>query len=142
MRNNEHKIQNRYHHCRCSKAGSGNRAGRAEGQHYHDGSVGDGGGKLPVPDAGQTGLIHEVWRHALNKISQDKRNSNYIIAELVIPPEVGGFWMRELGLYDDAGTLIAVANIPKVISQLLPKAQGVRRPAAWSLSSAVWPQWI
>lgn len=67
-------------------------------------AVGDGGGKLPVPDAGQTGLIHEVWRHALNKISQDKRNSNYIIAELVIPPEVGGFWMRELGLYDDAGT--------------------------------------
>ncbi|ROI73777.1 hypothetical protein BFD29_26540 [Escherichia coli] len=53
-------------------------------------AVGDGGGKLPVPDAGQTGLIHEVWRHALNKISQDKRNSNYIIAELVIPPEVGG----------------------------------------------------
>lgn len=74
-------------------------------------AVGDGGGKLPVPDAGQTGLIHEVWRHALNKISQDKRNSNYIIAELVIPPEVGGFWMRELGLYDDAGTLIAVANM-------------------------------
>ncbi|EPL7593404.1 phage tail protein [Enterobacter hormaechei] len=74
-------------------------------------AVGDGGGKLPVPDAGQTGLIHEVWRHTLNKISQDKRNSNYIIAELVIPPEVGGFWMRELGLYDDAGTLIAVANM-------------------------------
>ncbi len=116
MRNNEHKIQNRYHHCRCSKAGSGNRAGRAEGQHYHDG--------LPVPDAGQTGLIHEVWRHALNKISQDKRNSNYIIAELVIPPEVGGFWMRELGLYDDAGTLIAVANMAESYKPALAEGSG------------------
>ncbi|EFH5086334.1 phage tail protein [Escherichia coli] len=87
-------------------------------------AVGDGGGKLPVPDAGQTGLIHEVWRHALNKISQDKRNSNYIIAELVIPPEVGGFWMRELGLYDDAGTLIAVANMAESYKAALAEGSG------------------
>ncbi|EFM1601437.1 phage tail protein [Escherichia coli] len=87
-------------------------------------AVGDGGGKLPVPDAGQTGLIHEVWRHALNKISQDKRNSNYIIAELIIPPEVGGFWMRELGLYDDAGTLIAVANMAESYKPALAEGSG------------------
>ncbi|ELG8134701.1 tail fiber protein [Shigella sonnei] len=87
-------------------------------------AVGDGGGKLPVPDAGQTGLIHEVWRHALNKISQDKRNSNYIIAELVIPPEVGGFWMREPGLYDDAGTLIAVANMAESYKPALAEGSG------------------
>ena len=87
-------------------------------------AVGDGGGKLPVPDAGQSGLIHEVWRHALNKISQDKRNSNYIIAELVIPPEVGGFWMRELGLYDDAGTLIAVANMAESYKPALAEGSG------------------
>ncbi|WP_334670916.1 tail fiber protein [Escherichia coli] len=87
-------------------------------------AVGDGGGKLPVPDAGQTGLIHEVWRHALNKISQDKRNSNYIIAELVIPPEVGGFWMRELGLNDDAGTLIAVANMAESYKPALAEGSG------------------
>ncbi|EEZ6012006.1 MULTISPECIES: phage tail protein [Enterobacteriaceae] len=87
-------------------------------------AIGDGGGKLPVPDAGQTGLIHEVWRHALNKISQDKRNSNYIIAELVIPPEVGGFWMRELGLYDDAGTLIAVANMAESYKPTLAEGSG------------------
>ncbi|EFB1887610.1 phage tail protein [Escherichia coli] len=87
-------------------------------------AVGDGGGKLPVPDAGQTGLIHEVWRHVLNKISQDKRNSNYIIAELVIPPEVGGFWMRELGLYDDAGTLIAVANMAESYKPALAEGSG------------------
>ncbi|GHL61596.1 hypothetical protein ECZU31_48710 [Escherichia coli] len=72
MRNNEHKIQNRYHHCRCSKAGSGNRAGGRK-VNITTMAVGDGGGKLPVPDAGQTGLIHEVWRHALNKISRQTK---------------------------------------------------------------------
>ncbi|ELF4944536.1 tail fiber protein, partial [Escherichia coli] len=60
----------------------------------------------------------------LNKISQDKRNSNYIIAELVIPPEVGGFWMRELGLYDDAGTLIAVANMAESYKPALAEGSG------------------
>ncbi|MBP2955012.1 phage tail protein, partial [Escherichia coli] len=59
-----------------------------------------------------------------NKISQDKRNSNYIIAELVIPPEVGGFWMRELGLYDDAGTLIAVANMAESYKPALAEGSG------------------
>lgn len=87
-------------------------------------AVGDGGGKLPVPDAGQTKLIHEVWRHALNKISQDKRNSNYLIAELIIPPEVGGFWMRELGLYDDTGTLIAVANMAESYKPAVAEGSG------------------
>ncbi|HFI9790535.1 TPA: phage tail protein, partial [Escherichia coli] len=55
---------------------------------------------------------------------QDKRNSNYIIAELVIPPEVGGFWMRELGLYDDAGTLIAVANMAESYKPALAEGSG------------------
>lgn len=87
-------------------------------------AVGDGGGKLPVPDAGQVQLVNEVWRHALNKISQDNRNSNYIVAELVIPPEVGGFWMRELGLYDDEGTLIAVANMAESYKPELAEGSG------------------
>ncbi|EBV2470481.1 phage tail protein [Salmonella enterica subsp. enterica serovar Potsdam] len=87
-------------------------------------AVGDGGGKLPVPDAGQTQLVNEVWRHTLNKISQDNRYSNYIVAELVIPPEVGGFWMRELGLYDDEGTLIAVANMAESYKPELAEGSG------------------
>ncbi|EJR3939525.1 tail fiber protein, partial [Escherichia coli] len=87
-------------------------------------AVGDGGGKLPVPDAGQTKLVNEVWRHTLNKISQGNRHSNYIIAELVIPPEVGGFWTRELGLYDDAGTLIAVANMAESYKPALAEGSG------------------
>ena len=87
-------------------------------------AVGDGGGTLPEPGAGQTKLINEVWRHALNKISQDNKNKNYIVAELVIPPEVGGFWMRELGLYDDAGTLIAVANMAESYKPELAEGSG------------------
>ncbi|EJS5547288.1 tail fiber protein [Salmonella enterica] len=87
-------------------------------------AVGDGGGKLPDPDAGQTQLVNEVWRHTLNKISQDNRYSNYIVAELVIPPEVGGFWMRELGLYDDEETLIAVANMAESYKPELAEGSG------------------
>ncbi|RZN22144.1 MULTISPECIES: phage tail protein [unclassified Escherichia] len=87
-------------------------------------AVGDGNGKLPVPDASQTKLVHEVWRHALNKVSVDNKNKNYIVAELVVPPEVGGFWMRELGLYDDAGTLIAVANMAESYKPELAEGSG------------------
>ncbi|HGE4035553.1 TPA: phage tail protein, partial [Escherichia coli] len=87
-------------------------------------AVGDGNGQLPVPDAGQTKLVHEVWRHALNKVSVDNKNKNYIVAELVVPPEVGGFWMRELGLYDDAGTLIAVSNMAESYKPELAEGSG------------------
>ncbi|MGO3413252.1 MAG: phage tail protein [Kluyvera intermedia] len=87
-------------------------------------AVGDGGGSLPEPNASQTKLVNEVWRHALNKISQDNKKKNYIVAELVIPPEVGGFWARELGLYDDAGTLIAVANMAESYKPELAEGSG------------------
>jgi hypothetical protein len=87
-------------------------------------AVGDGGGTLPVPDAGQTKLVNEVWRHALNKISQDNKKRNYVIAELLIPPETGGFWMREMGLYDDTGTLIAVGNMAESYKPLLDEGSG------------------
>ncbi|WP_447856249.1 tail fiber protein [Enterobacter sp. WI-ESBL-E8] len=87
-------------------------------------AVGDGGGTLPTPNANQTKLINEVWRHALNKISQDKKNKNYVVAELLIPPEVGGFWMREMGLYDDTGTLIAVGNMAESYKPTLVEGSG------------------
>lgn len=64
--------------------------------------------------------------HALNKVSVDNKNKNYIVAELVVPPEVGGFWMRELGLYDDAGTLIAVANMAESYKPELAEGSGAR----------------
>ncbi|EOL9134862.1 phage tail protein [Enterobacter cloacae] len=87
-------------------------------------AVGDGGGTLPTPDPNQTKLVKEVWRHALNKISQDKKNKNYVVAELLIPPETGGFWMRELGLYDDTGTLIAVGNMAESYKPALAEGSG------------------
>ncbi|MEA5208527.1 phage tail-collar fiber domain-containing protein [Enterobacter mori] len=87
-------------------------------------AVGDGGGTLPVPDPNQAKLVKEVWRHALNKISQDKKNKNYVVAELLIPPETGGFWMRELGLYDDTGTLIAVGNMAESYKPALAEGSG------------------
>ncbi|HCD8147084.1 TPA: phage tail protein [Enterobacter hormaechei] len=87
-------------------------------------AVGDGGGALPVPDPNQTKLVKEVWRHALNKISQDRKNKNYVVAELLIPPETGGFWMRELGLYDDTGTLIAIGNMAESYKPALAEGSG------------------
>jgi hypothetical protein len=87
-------------------------------------AVGDGGGVLPTPDAGQTKLVNEVWRYTLNKISQDHKKLNYVIAELLIPPETGGFWMREMGLYDDTGTLIAVGNMAESYKPLLDEGSG------------------
>ena len=87
-------------------------------------AVGDGGGTLPTPDPNQTKLVREVWRNTLNKISQDNKNKNYVVAELVIPPEAGGFWMREMGLYDDTGTLIAVGNMAESYKPELAEGSG------------------
>jgi len=87
-------------------------------------AVGDGGGTLPTPDPNQTKLVNEVWRHALNKISQDNKHKNYVVAEMLIPPETGGFWMRELGLYDDTGTLIAVGNMAESYKPALAEGSG------------------
>lgn len=87
-------------------------------------AVGDGGGSLPTPDPAQTKLIAEKHRAALNKVIVDPKKKNYLVAELVIPPEVGGFWMRELGLYDDTGSLIAVSNMAESYKPLLSEGSG------------------
>ncbi|MGR5945778.1 phage tail-collar fiber domain-containing protein [Enterobacter sp. C4G1] len=87
-------------------------------------AVGDGSGTLPTPDASQTKLVREVWRHTLNKVSQDNKHKNYVVAELVIPPEAGGFWLREMGLYDDTGTLIAVGNMAESYKPELAEGSG------------------
>ncbi|MFG6656544.1 phage tail protein [Scandinavium sp. M-37] len=87
-------------------------------------AVGDGGGTLPEPNTSQIKLINEVWRHPLNKISQDNKKKNYVVAELVIPPETGGFWLREMGLYDDTGTLVAVGNMAESYKPKLEEGSG------------------
>lgn len=87
-------------------------------------AVGDGGGSLPTPVPTQTKLIAEKHRAALNKVIVDPKKKNYLVAELVIPPEIGGFWMRELGLYDDTGALIAVSNMAESYKPLLSEGSG------------------
>lgn len=87
-------------------------------------AVGDGGGTLPTPDPAQTKLIAEKHRAALNKVSVDAKHKNYLVAELVIPPEIGGFWMRELGLFDEVGDLIAVSNMAESYKPLLSEGSG------------------
>ncbi|MBA1289174.1 phage tail protein [Pseudomonas japonica] len=74
--------------------------------------VGDGGGQLPVPDPGQTQLVNECYRAPINSLSLDPKHPNRIIVEMVLPETVGGFWVRELGLINDDGILVAVANTP------------------------------
>ncbi|MDH2898858.1 phage tail protein [Rahnella variigena] len=87
-------------------------------------AVGDGGGKLPTPDPKQTKLVNEVYRANLNRLSIDAKNSNYLVAELVIQPDVGGFWMREMGLYDADGVLVAVSNMAESYKPQLAEGSG------------------
>ncbi|HCA0102809.1 TPA: tail fiber protein [Escherichia coli] len=87
-------------------------------------AVGDGGGTLPTPDSKQTRLVHEVWRHTVNRIILDATHQNRIIAELVIPPETGGFWIREIGVFDEHGDLIAVGNTAESYKPTVAEGSG------------------
>ncbi|WP_047100649.1 phage tail protein, partial [Dickeya dianthicola] len=86
--------------------------------------VGDGGGTLPTPDTTQTKLINEKRRAPLNSLSIDPANANQIIAEQVIPENEGGFWLREIGLYDADDNLVAVANCPETYKPQLQEGSG------------------
>jgi phage-related tail fiber protein len=87
-------------------------------------AVGDGGGVSPTPNAGQTKLVNEVRRAALNSLTVDAANSSQIIAEQIIPETEGGFWIREMGLFDGDGTLIAVCNTADTYKPLLQEGSG------------------
>ncbi|MEF9483591.1 tail fiber protein [Escherichia coli] len=87
-------------------------------------AVGDGGGTLPTPDAKQTGLVNEKRRAALNMLYIDPQNSSQIIAEQVIPENEGGWWIREVGLFDESGALIAVGNCPESYKPQLVEGSG------------------
>ena len=87
-------------------------------------AVGDGGGTLPTPDSKQTRLVHEVWRHTVNRVFLDATHQNRIIAELVIPPETGGFWIREIGVFDEHGDLIAVGNTAESYKPTVAEGSG------------------
>lgn len=76
-------------------------------------AVGDGNGSIPTPTASQTALVHEVYRGEVSNIHTDGDSTTRIIVEGIIPAGQGGFWVREIGLYDDQGVLIAVCSAPE-----------------------------
>ncbi|EPD3277755.1 phage tail protein [Salmonella enterica] len=87
-------------------------------------AVGDGGGVLPTPSAQQTALVAEKRRAALNMLYIDPQNSSQIIAEQVVPETEGGWWIREVGLFDETGALIAVGNCPESYKPQLTEGSG------------------
>ena len=87
-------------------------------------AVGDGNGVLPTPNPAQTALVHELRRAPLNSLSIDPNNANQIIAEQVIPEDVGGWWIREIGLFDKDGDMIAVANCAETYKPQLQEGSG------------------
>lgn len=87
-------------------------------------AIGDGNGALPVPDQNQTQLVNEVRRMPLNSVEIDENNPNWIICEQVIPEDVGGWTIREVGIYDVDGDLIAVGNFPETYKPILEEGSG------------------
>lgn len=87
-------------------------------------AVGDANGTLPTPDPAQTKLINQKRIAPLNLLTVDPANTSQIIAEQIIPENEGGFWIREIGLYDADGILIAVANCPETYKPQLQEGSG------------------
>ena len=87
-------------------------------------AVGDGNGVLPTPNQAQTARVHELRRKPLNSLSIDPNNANQIIAEQVIPEDEGGWWIREIGLFDKDGDMIAVANCAETYKPQLQEGSG------------------
>ncbi|MFK3708472.1 phage tail protein [Klebsiella sp. NPDC088457] len=91
---------------------------------FTDMGVGDGGGTVPAPDPAREGLVNERYRATLNRLVIADKAENVIRAELVIMPQVGGFWLREAALYDADGVCLAVANLPPSYKPLLAEGSG------------------
>ncbi|WP_254302904.1 phage tail protein [Rahnella sp. BCC 1045] len=87
-------------------------------------AVGDGNGKTTTPVATQTKLVKEVYRTPLNSLKRDPTHGNWVIAEAVLSASVGGFWMREMGLFADDGALIAVCNMADTYKPTLAEGSG------------------
>lgn len=87
-------------------------------------ALGDGNGETPTPNESQTALLNEQYRASLNSLSVDDDNPSQIIAELVVPENKGGFWIRELGLFDDNGDMVAIANCPPTYKPMLSEGSG------------------
>ncbi|MBB5320465.1 phage tail protein [Marinobacter oulmenensis] len=88
-------------------------------------AVGDGSGSLPTPETDRTALINEVRRAAINRSEVDDQNPNWVVVEQVLPPDVGGWTIREVGIYDVDGDLIGYGNYPETYKPVL--AEGSSR---------------
>ena len=86
--------------------------------------VGDGGGVVPSPDPAQVSLVNECYRAALNRVVIADQSANIIRAEMIMPPQVGGFWLREAGLFDEDGVCLAVASLAPSYKPLLAEGSG------------------
>ena len=87
-------------------------------------AVGDGGGSVPTPDSDRTSLINEVRRAPINRVEVDADNLNWVVVEQVMPPDVGGWTIREIGVFDSAGDLIAYGNYPETYKPTLDEGSG------------------
>lgn len=86
--------------------------------------LGDADGEDPTPAPDQTQLVNQVYRAAINQLSIDPDNPGILIAEVVLPPTIGGWWIRELGIEDEDGDFVAVANCPPSYKPLLAQGSG------------------
>lgn len=87
-------------------------------------AVGDGNGQAVTPTADRTALVKETHRANVSAVSLDPRNNKQIIIELTIPEDVGGFYIREMGVFDSANKLVAYANAPESFKPTLESGSG------------------
>lgn len=83
-------------------------------------AVGDGNGAPYNPGPEATQLLRETHRQPLNALSQDDKNPSWLMAEALLPEDVGGWTIREVGIYTDTGILYAIGKYPDSIKPLLP----------------------
>jgi len=87
-------------------------------------AVGDGGGVYVVPDQAQLGLVREVFRAPINSLHRDSSNDSWTVAEGLIPETVGGWTVREVGVFDTDGDLFAVGAYPETYKPQLIEGSG------------------
>ena len=87
-------------------------------------AFGDGGGAAVTPVENREALVREVHRRAVNSVARDTENANWIVVECVLPPDIGGWTVREVGVFDAAGDLVGYGNFPDTYKPVLAEGSG------------------